>query len=201
MIQSFFHKITGIEEYFLYMNDDYLFRNTIKKEDFFSSSGRIKVYGSLVGIPLRFRIYAQKGQIKGMPRLEHSPFLIVKSYWEKMLKILPKEIENTRRSPFRKPENIRMDRLYRFFLLRYKRKRIDVMWFYELLQISFFLRITEDKDHVTAQLNQVEEKQPKFICLNDNQGDQENSTINTIMEKYLKNVYSLKSEFEQTESY
>ncbi|MEQ9231301.1 MAG: hypothetical protein RIF46_11520 [Cyclobacteriaceae bacterium] len=198
VIQSFFHEIPNSSEHLIYFNDDYLLGNNISEEDFISEDGRLKVYGSIFGIPLWFRVYAQKNQIKGLPRLEHTPFIIFKPWWKEMLTIKETELEQTRKSRFREKSNVRVDRLYRYYLLSKKRKNISAVNFHNLLKISMFHRITDDLSQQIRGLNQVSTSRPKFLCLNDDQSNEPNGEVIKLIEDFLKAQYSEPSSFENT---
>ena len=82
-------------DHLIYFNDDYLLANEVVMDDFLLPNNQLKVYGSIIGIPLAFRVYAQKNQIKGLPQLEHSPFIIYKPYWSEMLHLKPLELNRS----------------------------------------------------------------------------------------------------------
>jgi len=196
VIQSFFHLIPKSSDYLIYFNDDYLLGNEIIPDDFLSPKGRLKVYGSIMGIPLKFRVYAQRNQIKGLPRLEHSPFIIYKPYWVEMLNLKPTELDATRRSRFRDSNNLRMDRLYRYYLLSRERKNIDIVNAYQLLKISQFHRITDDFSEQKSLIETIKKKTPKFLCLNDNQSESPNKETTQLMIEFLEEQYPTPSSFE-----
>ena len=196
VIQSFFHLIPNSSDYLIYFNDDYLLANHVSLTDFLSASGKIKVYGSVFGIPLWFRVFAQKNQIKGLPHLEHFPFLIYKPYWERMLKLRPIELEKTRNSKFRLADNIRVDRLYRYYLLSKVRSGIEIVFAWKLKKISAFLSLKDD----LASLEKISitfRKQPKFLCINDDQSESPDEQITSKLIDIFEDNYPNPSSFEK----
>ncbi|MEO9476653.1 MAG: hypothetical protein ABJG41_14020 [Cyclobacteriaceae bacterium] len=196
VIQSFFHLIPNSADHLLYMNDDYLFGNKIEMDDYVTGKGKLKVYGSIIGIPLKFRVFAQKNQVIGLPRLEHFPFLIYKPYWENMLHLRESELEDTRRSRFRKRSNLRVDRLYRYYLLSKMRPWVVAVFAWRLLKISRFVPLTDDLGVVYKVRRALEDK-PKFICINDNQSEQPNEAISQGLAEVLDQYYPDESGFEK----
>jgi hypothetical protein len=196
VIQSFFHLIPNSSDYMIYMNDDYFFNNTVNIDDFIKPDLRMKVYGSIVGIPLKFRVYAQKNQLMGLPRLEHSPFIIYKKFWIEMLNLMPNELFETRNSRFRKADNLRVDRLYRYFLLSQKREKIEIVNAFKLLKISVFNRITDDVDAQRLALEKIRKTRPKFLCLNDNQSNEPNVEVVNLIGGFLDELFPTASDFE-----
>ena len=77
-IESYLHRIPGISERFIYMNDDFFFGSPVTAEDFFDpGSGRINIFGSLIGEYSKHLIY--DGHPFSMGFIEHSPVPILEA--------------------------------------------------------------------------------------------------------------------------
>lgn len=200
VIQSFLHLLPDSAEHLLYLNDDFFFGAPVEREDFLREGGRIVLYGTHFGIPLGFRVYAQKNQVKGFPYLEHTPLLVRKSLWREMLEAKPEALERTRSHRFRRADDLRMDRLYRWFLLSRRRPEIEVVPFWKLRRIHRFHRVTNDIEQQERGLQCLREQGPKFFCLNDNQGEQPDPRVVERVHALLGQWFPGPSPFEVMES-
>jgi len=97
VIESYLHRIPGLSEYFLYMNDDFLFGRETGFDKFVSSDGVINIFGTLFGENPGWRIYEAKNDIIGLGVVEHCPLLIKKEYWEAMYNLWPEKTHEKNR--------------------------------------------------------------------------------------------------------
>ena len=65
VIESYLHRIPGLSDQFIYLNDDFLFGNVVSPEDFFTTDGKVIIHGTLFGENLRWRIYNKKNDLFG----------------------------------------------------------------------------------------------------------------------------------------
>jgi len=121
-IESYLHRIPNLSDPFLYLNDDFLFGRPITIKDFITEDNKIKVFGTFFGERLRFRIYEEKFKFVSYAFIEHAPILILKEAWASMLKKRPGQVQKTRRHRFRADDDLRMDRLYRYYMLSKMRR-------------------------------------------------------------------------------
>lgn len=99
-IEANLQNIPQLSEYFIYLNDDVLFGSPVKKEDFFTPDGKIKVVRSLCWAPAG-KVSPQdiawvcswknsnaflNAQFRKEPRyaLQHAPFALRKSFMQKL---------------------------------------------------------------------------------------------------------------------
>ena len=102
-IESFIHRIPNLSEHFLYSNDDFLFGSKTTLEDFMPR-GKYRVFNSLMGENLGWRIYDGKNDGIGLGIIEHTPLFIKKQFWNEMTTLFPEKMHLTRNNKFRKPE-------------------------------------------------------------------------------------------------
>ena len=197
VIDSYLHKVPNDSDYLLYLNDDFLFGRECFKEDFITKDGRINIYGSLFGERLRFRIYDGRFDILSLGLIEHTPYLIYKPFWEEMLASKQDELYLTRKNKFRKAGDLSMDKLYRYYLLKNKRKNININTFLKTIKIHKFHKITNDINKQNKQLTLIKNKRPKFYCLNDDQLDNPDKNVVKIVKNFLEDYYSEPSLFEK----
>lgn len=196
-IDSHLHLIPSISDYFLYMNDDFLFGNNTTLNDFVTEDGKIKILGTLVGEKLGFRLYEKKFDIIPLGLIEHTPMLAYKPYWQAMLEIRAEEVKQTRSNRFRTGLDVRMDKLYRYFLLINKNIDKKVVPIYELLRYHHFHKITNFYLLQKVKLQILGRMRPKFYCFNDDQRDNPNPQVVKLVKDFLARSYPEKSQFEK----
>ena len=196
VIESYIHKIPNLSEDFLYLNDDFLFGNTISPKDFYSKEGKILIHGTLFGENFRWRIYNKKNDVIGMGLIEHSPLLIRKSWWQKMQNTRPELIHNIKSHKFRQETDVMTYKLYRWYTLKYQAAYCKAIKLPELLKIHSFHKITNNFMKQKIALKRLEKKAPKFFCLNDDQKDKPNQKVVALVKKFLDSTYPNTSEYE-----
>ena len=196
-IESFVHAVPGLADHFLYMNDDFLFGAPIVREDFLTAMGKQRVFGTYFGIWLPFRIYRERWKFFSTPQLEHCPRFVYKPFWEAMLGANQKALHRTRASRFRTGSDLRMDRLYRMWMLGPAREHAEAVKARELLQFHHFHRIENGREEQVQALAALVEMRPKFYCLNDDQGEHPDEWVGDRVREFLEAYYPNASEFEK----
>ncbi|XOV93985.1 MAG: Stealth CR1 domain-containing protein [Bacteroidota bacterium] len=196
VIESYIHKIPGLSDYFIYMNDDFLFGSPVVKEDWFTEDGKIVIHGSLFGENLGWRIYNKKNDIFGLGVIEHSPILVKKKWWEAMQKARKNEIKKIKQHKFREGSDVMMYKLYRWYTLKYQSLRTWAIPLWDLLKIHTFHKITNNYSSQKNAFYKLEKKKPKFYCLNDDQKDYPNPAVVELVKEFLDRNYPEKSGFE-----
>jgi hypothetical protein len=198
-IESFVHAAPGVSDHFLFLNDDFLFGAPVVPEDFLTAEGKHRVYGTYFGIWLPFRVYRKKWKIFSSVHLEHCPRFVYKPFWEAMLDRNKKGLHRTRGSRFRVGSDLRMDRLYRMWMLGPMRRHAEAVKARELLQYHRFHRIDNAPDEQARALDALMEMRPKFYCLNDDQGEHPDAEVCHHVRAFLDAYYPDPSEFERQE--
>ena len=198
-IESFVHAVPGLSDHFLYLNDDFLFGAPTVREDFLTAAGKQRVFGTYFGIWLPFRVYRKRWKFFSTVHLEHCPRFVYKPFWEAMLKANPEALHRTRSSRFRTGSDLRMDRLYRMWMLGPQRRHAEAVKARELLQYHRFHRIDNTREEQALALDALVEMQPKFYCLNDDQGPDPDVWVCDRVREFLDAYYPDASEFERQE--
>jgi len=198
-IESFVHAIPGLSDHFLYLNDDFLFGAPTVLEDFLTAAGKQRVFGTYFGIWLPFRIYRKRWKFFSTVHLEHCPRFIYKPFWEAMLEANKEALHRTRSSRFRAGSDLRMDRLYRMWMLGPKRRHAEAVKARELLEFHRFHQIDNDREEQARALDALVEMRPKFYCLNDDQGSNPDAWVCDRVRDFLDAYYPDASEFERQE--
>lgn len=197
VIESYIHKIPGLSDDFIYLNDDFLFGNNVYPEDFYTSNGKVRIHGTLLGENLGWRIYNKKNDIVGLGLIEHSPILIRKEWWQKMQDARPELIEEIKSHKFREGTDVMTYKMYRWYTLKYQSEAVKAIKLPELLKIHSFHKITNNFAKQERAFTRLKEKSPKFYCLNDDQGAEADPRVVKIVQDYLHEKYPLKSGFEK----
>ena len=196
-IESFVHAVPGLSDHFLFMNDDFLFGAPTVPEDFLTTAGKHRVFGTYFGIWLPFRVYRKKWKLFSAVHLEHCPRFVYKPFWEAMLQANRKGLHRTRSSRFRVGSDLRMDRLYRMWMLGPMRRHAEAVKARDLLQFHHFHRIDNDLEEQNRALESLVEMRPKFYCLNDDQGAHPDISVCDRVREFLDAYYPDPSEFER----
>ncbi|MEQ9466219.1 MAG: Stealth CR1 domain-containing protein [Ekhidna sp.] len=197
VIESYIHKIPGLSEDFIYLNDDFLFGNNVCPEDFYSKEGKVLIHGTLFGENLSWRIYNKKNDMVGLGLIEHSPLLIRKEWWQKMQEARPELIKEIKSHKFREGTDVMTYKLYRWYTLKHQSAYCKAIKLPELLKIHSFHKITNNFRKQKRAFEWLKEKSPKFYCLNDDQKDNPNMKVVELAQRFLKDMYPDKSGFEK----
>jgi hypothetical protein len=197
VIESFVPSIPGISDHILYLNDDFLFGAPTSREDFLTEEGKIRVMGTHFGVWLPFRIYRKRWKLFNTVHLEHTPRLLHRRFWEEMLEAHARGVHRTRCQRFRTGGDLRMDRLYRMWMLGHRRSQSQVVTSKDLRRIHRFHRIENDLSEQVAELRSIREMRPKFFCLNDDQGTEPHLGVCEAVRGFLEAYYPEPSEFER----
>ena len=196
VIETYLHEIPGRSDYMLYMNDDYFFGNDIEIGDLIDKDGKMVIYKRFLGERFRFRLFDQKNELISVGRLEHIPILIHKPTWHEMLAGFESELHETRSNRFRHDHDLKMDKLYKYFMLNKKPDQAIAVPFYQTLKISSFHKITNSCHSQRKKIAAISAKKPKFLCLNDDQRKNPDPGVVQLVKNFLDTCYPEPSEFE-----
>lgn len=197
VIESFLHRIPGISENFIYLCDDFLFGNDIDIGSFYRN-GKYRIFNTLFGENLRWRIYDGYQDIFGMGIIEHQPTFIKKEFWEQAYKLFPEEVEQTRNSRFRDDRNICPPKLYRYYMLKYQNQFSDPVKIWELNNHFRFHKITNKFKKQRKFVMNMKKWSPDYYCMNDDLGDNPDPGVVKLIKKFLEDKYPEPSSFENT---
>lgn len=196
-IESFIHKIPGLSEYYIYSCDDFLFGNEVRLSDFIDEKGVITIFGTLFGENLRFRIYERKNDIISLGLIEHNPIFYKKSFVDDLQGQFSDKFHKTRKSRFRADDNITMQKVYKYYMLSQQKKVSKPIGVFSLRKIHSFHKITNNLEFQKRALAKLDQKKPKFFCLNDDQRDNPNSEVIKLVHDFLERNHPKKSQFEK----
>lgn len=197
VIESYLDKIPNLSEYFLYMNDDFLFGNHTGLETFISDQAKINIFGTLFGENPSWRIYEAKNDIVGLGLVEHCPILVKKEYWDAMYKLWPEKTHEKRQHRFRQDDDFMAYKLYKYYMLAKQRQTCRPVNVFELKKWQIFHKITNNFKAQQKAFDRIDRVRPNFYCLNDDQKNNPNADVISLVQEFLKNYYPEKSSFEK----
>ncbi len=195
-IESFLHRIPGLSEEFLYMNDDFLFGSPTHLRDF-KPNGKYRIFNTLFGENLSWRIYDGKNDIFGLGLIEHTPLYIKKRFWKAMTELYPEKMHKTRKNKFRRDSDLMTYKFYRYYMLKYQREISDPISIKKLLEINKFHKLTNNFKTQKKMLKIIEQEKPKFYCLNDDMGDHPDPDVVNLVQSFLDRYHPVSSSFEK----
>jgi hypothetical protein len=129
-IVTWLHRIPGLSEHFLYLNDDCFFGRDTTPATFFHPSGLLKVFPSTVSRPVgpvlddepmaqakakltRARIEERFGRTISHV-MRHTPHPMTRTMMQRVIDEFPDDIERTRRSRFRRVDDMPLDQMVHY---------------------------------------------------------------------------------------
>lgn len=195
VIESFIHKIPGLSDNFLYMNDDYLFGKPTSIDRFYKDS-KHTVFNTFLGENLWWRIYDNYRQLFSFGIIEHNPIMINKAFWENAYQLFPEQTEATRSSRFRDGKNLLPYKLYRYYMLRHQRKVSRPINVFKLLSVFRFHKLTNAISSQQQFIAKMQKTPPEFYCMNDDMGENPNLEAVVLVKNFLERIYPIPSSFE-----
>ncbi|MEP5613491.1 MAG: Stealth CR1 domain-containing protein [Cyclobacteriaceae bacterium] len=196
-IESCIHKCPSISEYFIYMNDDFLFGNEVHLSDFIDENGRLTVFGTLFGENLKFRIYERKNDVISLGLVEHNPIFYKKSFVEELQELHKEKFHETRNSKFRRNDNVTMQKVFKQYMLSNRKEVSNPIRVTDLKKIHTFHKVKNNLATQEKAIAKLKKKKPKFYCLNDDQRDSPNPDVVSFIKKFLEESYPKKAIFEK----
>lgn len=178
---------------FLYFNDDYLLGAPCGLEQFRHPRRGIRVFGTLVGERLPWRI-RHGGLSLGFS--EHTPLWIDKALYQRSMNLFEEERQKTLFSRFRKDWNLRMERAYRYYLLAHTRDRCVVPFWQALREVTFH-KIKNNLAEQQRLLARIVRLRPPLLCFNDDQRDHPNPEVVKLVQDWLRAYYPVPAPWER----
>lgn len=208
-IEAHLHRLPGLAERFLYMNDDYLVLKKAAVSDFVTAEGRMRHFNN-VHYDLERRILGLDwfdapggiplgGLIAGQRAVEsHVPMLLTKSHYAAMQRRFAREFEAIKASRFERA--CEFPSLYYLRHLRAEGLLVDVPWREFLAERLQFGVRNELRWRLLLDLllsaTQVG-RRPRFMCLNDNMSRHDDALLNSVVSRFLKRNFRDKAPWER----
>ncbi|KAF0290361.1 Exopolysaccharide phosphotransferase [Amphibalanus amphitrite] len=146
-IESHVHRIEGLSERFLYLNDDFLITQPVWPEDFISSSGEYTIYmdwpigGGPPGDPFygslqsTDRMLEQRYGAAKRRYMAHVPMLMERRLLRELHELFPAEYATTSAGRVRQPTDIQFQMAYSYFITS-ERRAVPAEQLFEELDID-----------------------------------------------------------------
>ena len=215
-IISNIHKIPGLSEQFLYVEDDMLFDNTVMYSDFVNEKNQIIFYPQK-GITANAKqrdnkklspwnlalsecnnVLNEEFTVEKRHDVNHIPLMVDRKAWGEMEQCWPEAFHRTRASRFRSQHNIAAEYLYPYYMIYTNR---GILTSRTNTRRSMFYHPMENYLlWAWYGIWQINRKRPKFLALNDNFEHKPHTGVVKTMKNFLENRYPTPSRFERSDS-
>jgi len=210
-IVSHLHRISGLSNRFVYVEDDCLFGSTVHPVDFFDVSGRPRVFlkwrhsigperrgdGRLSpwnrALALSNHLLNRRYGNKRRRTVNHAPLSVDGEAWRRMIGIWPEAFDQTA-SRFRATGNVAPEHLYSHFLLE-EETGIEVDAATSLRHAAYHA-LNNVIVYQRLNLARLRVQRPRFCCMNDNYGGDPNPRSVSIVRGFLNRMFPQPSRFE-----
>lgn len=213
-IELAMHRIPGLTEPFLYLNDDMLFGGSVAAEDFISpTAGRVRLYRKLsqstpasrFGHPGEILYSQSRAYTNGLmdkrygrrrrPSLGHGPLVFVPDEMARAQSIWSEEVRATETHRFRHPNDVLAVHLMPNFLYHEGMAEYVSPWL-RFAKVGY-LGLDNRRWNVKAGLGWIARIKPKYFCLNDDFGDDVDPEVERYIRRWLEKQYPAPSRFEK----
>jgi hypothetical protein len=200
-IEACLHRIEGLSEHFLYLNDDVILGREVNVEDFFTRAGQIKVRFSAdhviyQGSPLDGAIPTDWAAFNantimqrdfGMwfgHKLQHVPLPQRRSVAYEIEDRYPSEVRATRLAKFRSNSDLAIPSMFAPYF------SIATMRAVEWPDKRDYVYADTGREHWSKRVRQIQRRRPKFVCINSTRHteielDQQARNVHEFLENWL----------------
>jgi hypothetical protein len=206
-IEMHLHRIPGLTRQFLYLNDDTFLGHSSRPGDFFSTTGKPRIFiepWKLPGAPevsadLALRVLAYNHRLlktvlgeRDYAYLPHVPLVYDRYKIKKVLKLWRKEFRDTSSQRFRREQTALLHVLYAHYQLAINGCEALTVGNGE----SLFVRFLPPLEKTLAELEEIRRTKPKFFTINDD-WDEGLEIKNTVLANFLNDYFPCRSSFEK----
>jgi hypothetical protein len=179
-IETVLHRIPGLAEHFMYLNDDFFFGSPATPNDFFTPSGLCRIFRSArylderpVADNDRATVAAHKNTrdaimaklgVRPSQKFRHAPYVMRRSVWYEIDELFADELKATRKNKFRSWTDLNGQFLYCHYAM-IKGYAIPSSISYKYLEVV---------DSDVGALFALDDPKCKVFCLNDSNSTEEN---------------------------
>ena len=208
-IEACLHRIEGLSEHYLYLNDDIIFGRSVDVSVFFPEQNKISIFPSNqtyipFGKPSKNSLPVDTAAMNtrtllhrediGYPinKFKHTPLPQLKSKLIELEALFPKEFSITRSSRFRQPSDLSVTSslLFNYAYLKHHAYKNPINYAY----------INLDTHHYEFSLNKSttasENDRPDVFCVNDGDGNLQYNEVKLNFIQIMNNFLPIKSKFE-----
>lgn len=203
-IETVLHRIDGLSEHFIYLNDDFFFSSKCKPSDFFTVGGLGKVFFS--GRHLERRevtdydratvaahkntrdVIERRFPVDASRKFKHAPYVMRRSVWHEIENKFGRELEETRKNRFRSTNDINGQFLYAHYSL--------ASGYSYAGNISYSYFDVQDDD-MYKKMSRIDQDGIKVFCMNDaNADNDEVDRRDDFIKEYLARRFPVSPDWE-----
>eukprot|EP01091_Cochliopodium_minus_P005561 TRINITY_DN1546_c0_g1_i1.p1 TRINITY_DN1546_c0_g1~~TRINITY_DN1546_c0_g1_i1.p1 ORF type:complete len:384 (+),score=84.52 TRINITY_DN1546_c0_g1_i1:1-1152(+) len=211
-IECHIHRIPGLSEEFIYMNDDIMFGNQVTIADFKTKKDEYIVYldkeylneniaghsshiSSMVHVN---HLYNEKFGKKNRYKIAHVPLFLNKKILSNLQKTFLPQFLSTSSNKFRSPNDMQFSFSYFYFLMESTEDSKKI--YKHVTTHDNYVTLNVDNDlHLFGQsLKNSSSQKPKFSCINDDFDYHNYATqsLHSLVQSFYKDFYPNPSSFE-----
>lgn len=208
-IESQLHRIPGLSEWFLYLNDDMMFAHPVEPSTFFTADGLSYLYASHISLIDRTRPYEKcvPTDFAGMNmqkiiendfgivplrKLMHVPYALRKSVMEEISERYKNFLTETSAAKFRSATDIAFPSMFYHYYAWVTGRAI-----LQSRGKERYAYIDTGKSNLATELKKAKSKRPHFLCLNATDFDEVGqANENMLIRSFLDDLYPRKAPFE-----
>jgi hypothetical protein len=209
------HRIPGLSQRFVYVEDDRLFGAPVDRADLFDEEGRPRVFLSNArrspdsrhdsrlspwnrAVAYSNQLLNERYGVKPRRTVSHTtPLAVDIESWTAMIACWPEAFARTSASRFRATENVAPEHLYPHFLLE-ERRGMAVPRFAASRDTAYH-PLNNFVPFQHACVARLRWRRPKFVCMNDNFGARPNPRVVALITRALDTWFPEPSRFEHIE--
>lgn len=203
-IEACLHRIPGLSQRFIYLNDDFLLAEPCYPHDFFDEAGRSVSYLEPYGMVAPDNLFKQSTEylapaIKSQRLIrrkfpdwpatrlhKHCPYALRKDTLERAEKFLGEEIETTRAAKMRTPEDINLPSFFYHHFAQARGDAVERPVNYQIVRPRNIEQFEKTKFF----------RRFKFVCFNDGDGSAEDQDYVAKFEAIMEKIFPEPSPFE-----
>lgn len=208
-IEACLHRIEGLSEHYLYLNDDIIFGRSVDVSLFFPEKNKISIFPSNQtyipfgepsknSIPVDTaamntrRLLKNKDIGYAINKFKHTPLPQLKSKLIELEELFPEEIAITRSSRFRQPSDLSITSslLFNYTYFKHDAYKNPIKYAYINLD-TYQYEFSLNKSTTTS-----ENDRPDVFCVNDGEGDLNHDEVKMNFIKIMDHFLPIKSKFE-----
>jgi hypothetical protein len=205
VISSYLHRIEGLSEHFLYLNDDVLFGRAVGPQHFFTPAGQARVFPSTTRRPFGEasadhalqvhvaqnirRILEREYGVTISRAVQHTPVALLRSELARLEDIFAEEFARTRRSQFRSEADIAPGLLFHYYS--------QIVGVGVASKIDYKYVNVGDSQQEAGLRTLLRRRHKDVFCLNDSVVPGKTPSSDAVVREFLENYLPVRSTFER----
>jgi len=205
VISSYLHRIDGLSEHFLYLNDDVLFGRSVGPQHFFTPAGQARVFPSTTRRPFGEasadhapqvnvahnirRILEREYGVTISRAVQHTPVALLRSELVRLEEMFAEEYATTRCNQFRSEADIAAGLLFHYYS--------QIVGVGVPSKIDYKYINVGDSRQEAGMRALLRRRHKDVFCLNDSSTPGQTPSSDAVVREFLENYFPVRSTFEK----